>query len=73
MAVPEAQIRHQLHQLSVLLVEPLQPPDLGHADPGELHFQRQKVSSEIPIRRQISSTEAPDSACLKAKLICSSV
>jgi hypothetical protein len=68
----QSQVSHQSLQLRVLFLKPLETADLRYPHPGIDLLPAIKVASATPILRQISPTDVPDSACLKANAICSS-
>jgi hypothetical protein len=79
----EREIRDQLLEATVLLLEQFEPANLVYSQPRRTSSSNGKssclttafryVCSEIPIARHISVTGVPVSACRNAWAICSSV
>lgn len=69
----QRQVSDQSLQLTVLVLQLLEPPDFRHAQADELLLPAVKGRLRAPIFRQTSSTVAPFSACRRAKAICSFV
>ena len=67
----QAQVRDQLLELAVLVLELLQPPQLADAEPAVHLLPAVERLLRNPIRRITSATGVPVSACFNAKAICS--
>lgn len=69
----EAEVGDQLLQLAVLLLEPLQTPQLADTEPTVHLLPAAERLLGNPIRRITSATGVPVSACFSANAICSSL
>ncbi len=69
----QTQVRDQLLELAVLLLEQLQAPYLADAEAAINLLPAVERLLRDPIRRITSATGVPVSACFSANAICSSV
>ena len=67
------QVRDELPQLAVLILELLDPPQLADPQPAIHLLPAVERLLRHPIRRMTSATGVPVSACFSTNAICSSV